>query len=152
MNHPLLVGVLEGLGDLGNDPCGGLHAQRAVAADQLPQVHPRHVLRHHVVHVEVVPLVKGMNEVRVIELRQGLKFAAEVGQASGVQRSRGRTLMATVRPLVACCALKTCPIPPWPRESTMRYGPRVNFVRPSNNCFACHVLIAPISVRRRANS
>ena len=42
-------------------------------------------------------------------------------------------------------------MPPWPSESTMRYGPKVNLVRPSSSCLACHGFSRPISTSRSAS-
>ena len=41
--------------------------------------------------------------------------------ALGVALCRGKTLIATTRPISVCTALKTCPMPPLPIESITRY-------------------------------
>ena len=120
MDDPLLVGVLEGLGHLRDDPRGQLHAQGAVAADQLAEVGAGHELDDQVIDVAVLAVVQGADQVAMIELGQGLDLAGEIGDGLGRGLVAGQDLDGHGAAQRECSALKTCPMPPWPMESTMR--------------------------------
>ena len=77
MDDPLGVGVFQPLGHLANDRSGGRHSQRPLAANQLPQVHARHVFGDQVMDAPFFPRIQCGDELGMVEARQRADFAAE---------------------------------------------------------------------------
>ena len=68
VDQPAPMGVVQALGRLGNDRGRNWKRQRAVAADQPPQVGAGHVLGHQEIRVAFKIGVRDAYQVRMVEL------------------------------------------------------------------------------------
>ena len=92
VHDALLVGLVKPFGDLRDDVGRRRHAQRTVAADQLPQIAARHVLGDEEVYVPVPAGVDGPHELRMIQTAEGLDFAGKIGNCLGRRLVAGKDL------------------------------------------------------------
>ena len=67
MHDTLLVGMVETFGNLRDDVgCRAVMLNRAVAADEFPQIAARHVFRDKEIHIAVVARVDGPDQLRMV--------------------------------------------------------------------------------------
>ena len=67
MDDPLGMGIFQPLGHLADDRGRFRHAERPVAADQLPQVGARHVFGDQKVDVSILTGVQGHDQLGMME-------------------------------------------------------------------------------------
>ena len=118
---PFAVGELQATGRLQDVVDGLVDRKRAVLLDQGRQVAPLDVL--HDQEVDAVGLVGivGGDDVRMAELGRGfdLSLESEPTAAASFIMAGGSILIATMRSMRRCSALKTWPMPPAPILSRM---------------------------------
>ena len=77
VDDAVAVGEAEGGGDVGRDVGGALRQERAVAAQDVGQRAPVHVLHHHEVRAALTAEVEDADDVGVVEVGRRRGLAAE---------------------------------------------------------------------------
>ena len=133
VDQAALVGVFQPQGRLDDHLGRLLHGQRALPPHQLPQVGAGHVLGDQVMDVAVVAGIVGADQVGMIQQGLGADLAGEALDRLRRRFLARQDLDGALAAHHLVDALKTWPMPPWPIQSVIVYGPRFSFVRPARN-------------------
>src|SRR5262245_20408041 len=79
MNQPLLVSITQSTRCLSDDRRGRPHVQMAVYPDVLAKVASRDVFRYEKRHLAIVPSVKSLYQIFVMQAGLGADFVHETG-------------------------------------------------------------------------
>ncbi len=99
MNHPAQVGVVERVGDLGQEPAHLVHRLARGPGQQLAQMPAAHQRHHEIRDPVALAHVVDRDDVAMGQLRPGLRFAGEAHADRRIVRHLGRQHLDRHRPV-----------------------------------------------------